>query len=383
MKNKQLPSTLTLIALFAAAVAIRLVVIPRGNIDMGIISKWYDYVAANGIQHALSDVYSNYPPAYIYFLILAALTRPFLPEMTALKLVPMLFEPFAAFVIYKLVRLKYPSGRAPIFAAALFLLLPTVVMNSSMWGQVDIIYTSFLLLCLYFLLTDHPIYAMLAFGISFSFKGQAIFLIPFLAVWILKKRIPIWTVGLVPLVYVLLALPTLLAGRNFWEVALLYFNRVDLFTALAMHAPNLYSLVPARFVIPPVLYAGFACAAIGLGTWTLYYSIHKFSITPRTLLLTALLSAVLVPFLLPRMHDRFFFPADLIAFVLAFFVPSYWFVAVGYQIISSLVYYIFLFSVTNAQNKFILRTAVLLNTLMVAYLIIRQWLETRKEDAGG
>jgi len=66
--------------------------------------------------------------------------------------------------------------------------------------------------------------------------------------------------------------------------------------------------------------------------------------------------------------------------VLAFFAPSYWYVALGYQVISSLVYALFLFRMTDQQNQFFLLTAILLNTGMVAYLLIRQWLETRPDS---
>jgi Gpi18-like mannosyltransferase len=244
------------------------------------------------------------------------------------------------------------------------------------------LYASFLLLCLYFLLTDRPVAAMAAFAISFSFKGQAIFFLPFLAVLTLKKRIPVWTFVLIPLIYTALALPTVIAGRDFYEVLTLYFGRVELFSALSMHAANLYSVVPGRFA-NPALIGGLIFAALFIAAWTLYYGLCRFPLTPRNLLLTALLSTVIVPFLLPKMHDRFFFPADLTSFVLAFFWPPFWYVAAGYQVISSLVYFIFLHSVTTAQNTAILRVAVVLNTVMVAHLVVRQFLIIRNHGTSG
>lgn len=367
-----------IVLLFIAAAAVRVLAIPRSNIDMTIIERWYDFIVEHGTARALSDVYSNYPPAYLYILILATFTRSFLPRIVALKLIPVLFDVFGAFVVYKLVRLQYPSGRLPCLAAALFLVLPTVVMNGALWGQIDMLYASFLLLCLYFVLKDRPAAAMLAFSMAFSFKGQAIFFLPFLAVLTLKKRIPVWTFGLVPAVYILLALPTVIAGRDFIEVLTLYFSRVELFPALAMHAANLYSLVPGRFT-EPAFYGGLVAGPLFILAWTLYYGFRKFRVTSRTLLLTALLSAVIAPFVLPKMHDRFFFPADLTSLVLAFFWPGFWYAAAGYQVISGMVYFIFLHSVTNEQNRLILTAAVILNTLMVGHLLIRQFLITRDQ----
>jgi len=115
-----------------------------------------------------------------------------------------------------------------------------------------------------------------------------------------------------------------------------------------------------------------------LGGWVLVYARRRFPLDPRRILLLALVSTILAPFLLPRMHDRYFYPADNLSLVLAFFAPSYWYVALGYQIISSLVYALFLFSLTDLQSNLFLLTAILLNTLMVGYLVVRQWLETRE-----
>jgi len=81
------------------------------------------------------------------------------------------------------------------------------------------------------------------------------------------------------------------------------------------------------------------------------------------------------------MHDRYFYPADVFSFALAFFWTGSWYIALGYQVISGLVYYTFLFSVTDQQNYMMLLLAVILNTAMVTHLIVRQWLETRASAA--
>jgi len=37
----------------------------------------------------------------------------------------------------------------------------------------------------------------------------------------------------------------------------------------------------------------------------------------------------MIPYLLPRMHERYFFLAHLVAIVFAFYFPRYWFIPVG------------------------------------------------------
>jgi len=370
-----------LIALmFALAIGLRLASFPNQNIDTRGYLNWYSQIEVRGFA-ALADDFSVYTPPYLYLLWLATLVRGVLPPLTAIKLIPVLFDALSAFAVFKLVRLKFPQGQVPWLAAAGFLLLPTVLLNSAYWGQIDSLYTSFLLLCVYFLLTERPAPAMLMLGLSLSIKAQAIFLFPFLAVLFLKKRIPWLTLLIPPLVFVVSILPAVWAGRPFMEALTIYLSQSGEFQQVSMHAPNLYSFAVGHPTWrQPIYYGGLALTAAVLGGWILVYARRRFALTLRLVLLTALVSAALTPFLLPRMHDRYFYPADNLSYVLAFFAPSYWYVALGYQVISSLVYALFLFRMTDQQNQFFLLTAILLNTGMVAYLLIRQWLETRPDS---
>jgi hypothetical protein len=94
-------------------------------------------------------------------------------------------------------------------------------------------------------------------------------------------------------------------------------------------------------------------------------------------LFAALVSLALAPFLLPKMHDRYFYPADVSSIVMAFFLPQFWFVPVAYQIISSLVYAIFLF---DAPRSTMLILATQLNTFMIIYLLWKQSRLSKVED---
>ncbi len=126
------------------------------------LSAWYDFIVNNGYFYALKHRFSNYTPAYLYLLIFSSA----LPKIVAIKLISIIFDFVCAFFVYKIVRLKYPEGMAPIFAALLTLFSPTVVINGSFWGQSDVIYTTGLLACIYFLLTKRKNYGFFAFGLA-------------------------------------------------------------------------------------------------------------------------------------------------------------------------------------------------------------------------
>jgi len=115
---------------------------------------------------------------------------------------------------------------------------------------------------------------------------------------------------------------------------------------------------------------GIPLAALLLLTWVLVYGRKNFFLNQNIFMLTALISVALVPFLLPKMHDRYFYPADVISLLTVFFMPELWFVAIAYQIISMLSYMPFLF---GSGSQAMLPLAVLSNTAAIGFLLWKQW----------
>ena len=135
---------------------------------------WYNFLKTHGIQ-AIGTNFSDYAPPYLYLLWLATFTSNYLPSIVAIKLIPIIADVINAIFVYRIVRLKYPTGPKPLLASALFWVLPTVMMNSSLWGQTDALYTLFLLVCLYYLLTDKPLSGVVAFRSSHYNQGTGDF----------------------------------------------------------------------------------------------------------------------------------------------------------------------------------------------------------------
>lgn len=376
--NKKALYALALV-LFAASAAARWSVISSLNVDMTVFYvKFYEYLAEKGFA-AMGENFSLGTPLYLYFVWLATFTQGLFEPHVGLKLMSMSFDLLSAAAVAAMVRLKYEEPAWALVAAAGFLCLPTVIANSAMWGQIDALYASFLLWCVYYLMKDRPLPALIAFGLAASMKLQVVFLLPFLFVMFLKGRIKFWHFFAVPAVYILTIIPAVLAGRPFMEALTIYLAWPDIFPYLSVNAPNLYSLIGKHSdrVLQMLYYAGLAATCISLAAWSVFYALRRFTLTPKTILLTAFMSVALVPFVMPKMHDRYFYPADVLSFPLAFFWTGSWYIALGYQLISGLVYYTFLFSVTDAQNHNMLVTAVVINTVMVGHLLIRQWMATK------
>jgi Gpi18-like mannosyltransferase len=365
---------ITVILLFVISVTLRAIAIPHSNHDMTAYNLiWYQALYQKEIGATLATAFSNYTPPYTYFLALATLTHDFIPPLTAIKLIPICFDLLGAFYVYKIVLLKYHQGVTPYLAAAIYFTAPTIILNSSYWGQVDSLYTTLLLACLYFLLTEKSSGSMLAFGLALSIKAQAVFFLPFLCVMAIQKRVSWLHFGMIPLVYFATILPVVLLGRPFLDALLIYVKQSETFMVLSMNAPNLYSLFPHEWY-SSILPVGIMITITVLAYWVYTTVQNKMYIDKKYIVLIAFISTVLVPYLLPKMHDRYFYPADVLSIVLAFYMPALWFMPVLYQLISISAISNFLFGTSSSW----VMVGFALNTIALAVLLRTQRLaETR------
>jgi Gpi18-like mannosyltransferase len=310
------------------------------SIDMIVwLIPWYDYIASHGILKALGDKFTNYTPPYTYLLSIMTLMP--IPKVMAIKLISVTMDFINAFMVYKIVQFQRQSKMIALGAAGIFLCLPTICINSTIWGQADAIYTGFILISLYFLLKDQPFWGMLSFSMAFAFKAQAVFIMPFLVIFLLKKRVKVLHFLLIPGVYIILSLPVILLGRNWVDVLTIYLQQGNTYQLLSARAPNLYILIPNEYY-QPASWIGLIFASICLGLWILFI-VKDQVLDNEKLMHLAVISVALTPFLLPKMHDRYFYPADVFSLVLAFYWTELWFLPVAYQIISGLSYIPFLF----------------------------------------
>jgi len=377
MKTNRSIKTFALLFLISS-VFLRVASFSHENADTDGYIYWYNQFGERGFS-AFAEDFSIYTPPYLYLLWLASLVREVIPPLLAIKLIPTIFDFLSAFAVYKLIKHKYLHGYLPLLASAGFLLMPTVLINSSYWGEVDSLYVSFLLLFLYFLLTDRPLIAIIMFGISFSVKAQAAFIAPFLLVMAFKKRMP-WTYFLIPpFVYLLMCLPVFMAGRPFMDVLTIYISQANTNHVPSMNAPNLYALT----IYPPyyvdwdiVIQIGFVIAAISIISWTVIYARRQYEVNHKMMILSMLASLALVPYVLPKMHDRYFYPADVFSLIFAFYDPAFWFIPFLFQGASGIMYYVFLGSVDPGRFHILFPIAAGLCTVAVATILVKQHRDT-------
>ncbi|MET7381006.1 hypothetical protein ABZT08_19665 [Streptomyces sp. NPDC005526] len=332
------------------ALSVRILLLPDESGDyVTFLEPWYWHITSHGGFPALADPsFSDYNVPYLY--LLTALTYLPLSSLVTIKCLSMLFDLALAYYTFRIVLLLRPAQRWTAFgAAAVVLFLPTVVANSAWWGQCDVIYTVFLVGGINHALRRRPWVACTLFGIALAFKFQAVFLFPFLLVLVLVGRVPWRCLLAVPAAYLALDVPALALGADPVRLLTVYARQTDTYHYLTLNAPSVYQFLSAPGDIDAVRSAGVLVAGVvvsllvGLAVWSLRRgrpgapdSVRGVpALTDTRVVLLATCSAIVVPFLLPSMHERYFYAADVLSVMAAFLLPrQLWYVPVLVQLAS-------------------------------------------------
>ncbi|WP_416977100.1 glycosyltransferase 87 family protein [Streptomyces sp. T028] len=342
---------LAVYTLVTTALAARVFLLPDRSGDyVTFLDPWYRHLESHGGFAALADPgFSDYNVPYLY--LLAGLTYLPVSALAGIKWISILCDLALAYYTFRIVaRLRPGSSWAAFGAAGVVLLLPTVVTNSGWWGQCDGVYAVFLVGGVHEVLRRRPWWACGFFGIALAFKFQAVFLFPFLLVLVLLGRVPWRSLLAVPGVYLALDVPALLLGADPWRLLTVYARQTETYQFLSMHAPSVYEFVSVPGDTRPVRTAGVLVAGavvavlIGLTVWSLRRGrpgaadpgdAGASPLTDARIVLLAACSSIVVPFLLPSMHERYFYLADVLTVVAAFVLPrQLWYVPVLVQLAS-------------------------------------------------
>lgn len=368
------------------ALLMRFVLFPFESWDYHqFLSDWYGSLKASGGFAAVGLNIGNYMPTYLY--LLAAFTYFPISALTAIKLISCAADIVLAVYVMKIVNLKYADKGYGAIAYAVVLFVPGVFLNSAVWGQCDAIYTAALAAFVYYLMTGHENKAVLAFAISFIFKLQAIFLAPLLLLMLLKRKVRIGTLIIIPAVYMISIFPAVLAGRSLKDLFLIYIGQSKLYTRLVMSLPNLYTWIPDASEgdasqLPPylgkaaVLLAGAAVLIVLFCLWR-----KRFVLSGEMMVTLALLFAILLPFVLPYMHERYYYPAEIFALVFAFYFPKKLYIAVIMELTCTYAECQYLFG-SNFMRMEFLALLVLFNLIVIGRHAVRLAQTNPVEEAG-
>lgn len=308
-----------LICLFIFAFMIRWKLMPVESADFwGFLEDWMNQIREGDGFRSLDHQISNYSSPYMYFMCLVSYITE--NDLYGLKMVSILFDYLASVAVFLIIYQISQNVRKSIMGMGVLLLSPTVILDSAYWCQCDIIYTTFILYALYYFLKNNSRWCLIFVGISFAFKLQALFFIPFLIImWLKKKTIKLADFLWIPVIYVISAVPAWIAGRDWKELMLVYFDQAGTYPWGTLEYPNIYALLgeamPDMRHAAEVSGAGTFMTIIILGSIAYYLYIKNVNLTNELMITLALFTVAVIVYSLPHMHDRYGFLIDLLAII--------------------------------------------------------------------
>lgn len=281
------------------------------------LNSWYLDISSAGSEiSALLAYRGDYPLPYAFLIwLLAKLPIPFL---YSLKMLNCLIDYCLAIVIGKLAQRFQPNNSYSFYLGySITLLLPNVFLNSCYWGQCDALYTVFMFAAI--LAWSYDKYPLMMFmtGLAFSYKLQSTFILPFLLiVYWLQKRFSFLQFLIIPITMLIMNIPAVIAGYSPAITFTKYMGQAGGYPWLYYFYPNLWLFFQAR------PYYLFSTGAILLTATVLLIFVvllikKNITLTLDNSLYILFWTAYTCVFLLPSMHERYGFFAELIAVLIA------------------------------------------------------------------
>ena len=281
---------------------------------VSFLGPWTQTMREMTVRQVLVTPIGDYNMPYLYLLLLISRLPGY--DLYWIKLASVVTDLFLALALARLSAMV--SRRDGVILGVFFgsLLAPTILLNSAYWGQCDGMYTCFALWGLYWGLRKRPIASMACFAIAFSLKLQAIFILPIALFLLVLDYVNLQSLLAFPITFLIVMLPALLAGRGLGDTFGIYVNQTNSYPYLTLNAPSLWALIPndyfSRLGTAAVLLAGICTLLL------LYVFLRRSGRLNKTDLMDlALLFAFAIPWLLPRMHERYFYTAEALSVLYA------------------------------------------------------------------
>lgn len=307
-----MPMRLQLVAVLGLAIFERAVTWHQRPPDMAIfLEPWFAHIVHWGPIQAFAHPFSNYAPAYLYLLTIGSLAHDVLPAMDIIKILSVagtLYLTSAMAVLLKAAGVQ-PRG------ALLTLILPSVAMNDGLLAQCDALWAGSCILALASIIKGRSLASVIWCGVAIAFKAQAAFISPVVVGAMIGRRAPLWQWAVPALIYIATIIPPFLLGWPLERLLSVYLHQAQI-DQLAGRLPNPWMIFtvlnePAN----DFFWLGYAAA--GVTAVTIGALAARHARDPKFLILLAALAGTALPFLLPKMLERYYFLGDVMTLAAA------------------------------------------------------------------
>ena len=158
-------------------------------------------------------------------------------------------------------------------------------------------------------------------------------------------------------------------GKPLSELLKIFLKQSNTYRSLSMNAPNMYQWFPDNLYA--LLYPAGLLFAAGVALAFVWGASQRMGKTsPGILVSLALASVFIMPYVLPKMHDRYFFAADVLSISFAFFYPGLFFLPLLVGGVSFFAYTPFLFGYEIIPLRYLAVFQLVTLTLLFRHLVV-------------
>ncbi len=296
---------------------------------------WYLQLKEGGTLAALADYQGDYNLPYatvLYFLTFVPVE-----PVISIKMVSILFDYLEAVLVMKMVRMASEGEKRDLYgiiAFGLVLCNPLAVINSGYLAQSEGIWAYLALLSFWYIQQDKPVKGMWAMGCAIAMKLQSVFILPMvLILYFYKKRFSILHLLWIPIAIQALCIPAILGGCSFDIAYKLFSHMLGKYPFLYYYYPNIWTF----FKEAPYYQFGKAAIIIAFTALLLFAVLFVQSgrkPAMREYLEYIVWTTMTCAMLLPCMHERYNYIAELMLPVCALFDRRLWIPAVFLNLFS-------------------------------------------------
>jgi len=327
--------TAALLVLGALA-AVKLAVMPffpGFGPDVGDYQAWAGQIATYGPAHTYqAGFFLDYPPGYLYALWVVGLIAHVIGASGDFYRViiesPAIVADFAlALLMYAFVRRG--SRPAMAFIAMLMVALnPPLLFDTVVWGQSDSVMAFVTLLSIVAILGRQYEIGWGLAAIAVLVKPQGLMILPVLGVWtMLEADFATWVKSGVALIAVaIIGIAPFQIGHEWSWIFKLYTSTAAYYHETSVNAFNLMALIGGLRQADSGTFAGVSYFALGMSLLVPLYGFIAWILwrgrTPTRLLFASFIAIFGFFMVAPRMHERYLYPAVVLAVPLALEAPE-------------------------------------------------------------
>jgi len=307
--------------------------------DVRTFQIWAMYLYNHGFQHFYhSYTFTDYPPVYMYVLWMIGMIQNRMgweilySYFNLLVFTPAMLSDLATIVaLYFVCHKFFDNGKVsadafgkPFWIALAYSFNPAIILNSSVWGQVDAIHTMLLFFAMYAVAKSQSLPVYLLYGFAVITKPQSLIVAPIFLYSAFhyfkengyKPKAALTMFGYAALTFVFMAFIALpfTIDFNFMPIIQQYTDTLGSYPFASVNAYNFHALMGGIWQpISLFMQVLSTIAIVGVTFMTFWIMFNRFDIS-GIFFSAALLFIVTFNFSV-QMHERYLFPALLFLLV--------------------------------------------------------------------